>query len=547
MKELLLKNKFRFYIYIFACTFPVFMRYVQIWIITLFFEAMGQKSIILYEQVLFYTVIFLVFDFIIFILSRLLRIGFMRDTLFEVRKMAFDKVINASFKNFNKKSKDIYLSNMVNDINTFESRFFLNLINLIFLSGSYLVAMVILLFINYKLALLMISLSIVLFLISKAFESKTIEWQKDVSSESEIFTLNMSNTFNGLEVLKLNNIEGTFLNKGINSIEELEKKKARLRSLTTNQNSVLYTIGYMIFLLMLVFLVGRLDEGVSYGEIALIIQLSTGTVFSLSSILPRYNVLKSSKEIFDKITKDEEEISMEQKKGFEFKEQILVKNMSFELDGKKIFDRVNFKIEIGKKYLIKGVSGAGKSTLMKILSMGHDEYEGEIIVDGVDLKSISESDFYNEVSFVYQDVFIFEDTIRNNIALYKAVDDEILLNSTNKAGLKEFINSRNDGLENEILENGKNLSGGERQRISIARALVRESRILFIDEGTSSLNEELGREIEQAILDLETTVIAISHRYYSGISEKYDYVIEIKNGEVELFEGKAYFREVLYA
>lgn len=94
------------------------------------------------------------------------------------------------------------------------------------------------------------------------------------------------------------------------------------------------------------------------------------------------------------------------------------------------------------------------------------------------------------------------------------------------------------------MENGKNLSGGERQRISIGRAIVKDSEILFVDEGTSSLDEELGRRVEDTILSIDSTVIAISHRYYEGISEKYDYVLEIKDGKIKQYNAEDYFMEV---
>ena len=96
-----------------------------------------------------------------------------------------------------------------------------------------------------------------------------------------------------------------------------------------------------------------------------------------------------------------------------------------------------------------------------------------------------------------------------------------------------------------LTENGKNLSGGQRQRISIARAIAKNTELLFVDEGTSSLNEELGKEIERVFLELDNTVIAISHRYYEGVTENYDYVIEIKNGEVNCFPARDYFDEVI--
>jgi ATP-binding cassette subfamily B protein len=100
-------------------------------------------------------------------------------------------------------------------------------------------------------------------------------------------------------------------------------------------------------------------------------------------------------------------------------------------------------------------------------------------------------------------------------------------------------------LNQRLTENGKNLSGGQRQRISIARAMAKNAEILFVDEGTSSLNEELGREIEKVFLELDSTVIAISHRYYEGVTENYDYVIELKNGEIHSYPAKDYFNEVL--
>ena len=92
-----------------------------------------------------------------------------------------------------------------------------------------------------------------------------------------------------------------------------------------------------------------------------------------------------------------------------------------------------------------------------------------------------------------------------------------------------------------LLENGKNLSGGERQRISIARSILKESQVLFVDEGTSSLDEELGRLIEETILSLDTTVLAISHRYYEGITDQYDYILEMKNKKIQMYDSSNYF------
>jgi len=140
---------------------------------------------------------------------------------------------------------------------------------------------------------------------------------------------------------------------------------------------------------------------------------------------------------------------------------------------------------------------------------------------------------------------LFEDTIRNNITLYKDIPVDQIDYAVKVCGLDAILTEKKGGIEDKLTENGKNLSGGQRQRISIARAIAKNAEILFVDEGTSSLNEELGREIEKVFLALDNTVIAISHRFYEGVTENYDYVIEVKNGSIHSFSAKDYFNEVL--
>jgi len=126
--------------------------------------------------------------------------------------------------------------------------------------------------------------------------------------------------------------------------------------------------------------------------------------------------------------------------------------------------------------------------------------------------------------------------------LFKPTDPKWVKWAIEKAGLSEFLERQESGLDTMISENGKNLSGGERQRISIARALCKRADILFTDEASSSLNEELGRAVEETILGLEATVVAISHRYYEGLSEKYDFVLELKDGYVNQYPAAEYFQ-----
>lgn len=546
MKELLLKRKSRFILYVLACFIPVIDNVLINLSFSMLIGSIQVRNTDYFIRLIFIAIGLIVLSTTMYITSRFMRISFMRDTLLDVRLLAFDKILNSSYKNFSKKSKDVYISNLINDINIFESNFFLKLINVIFRGGLYVVSLTIISFMDIKFAIIAFFISILLFFISKSFEKRTIELQEEVSKYNEDFAVDISNTFNGLEILKLNNIEDKFLSKALNSITGLERKKFTFNVYSDKQRRIMELLGFAFLIGSLIYLSTLIGKGMSLTKVTFMVQLSNGCIWNITSILPLFNQLKSSANIFDKITKNDEEFSSDlvKEKDFIFNNEIEVKNLSFDYEGKEIFRDISFKIEKGKKYLLKGSSGSGKSTLIKLLSMIYEDYQGEIKVDGVDYREIKEKSLNDNVSFIYQDVFLFEDTIYNNIALYKPYDEKKVLDAALKAGLDSLLKKKEEGINEMLLENGKNLSGGERQRISIARAIVKDCQILFVDEGTSSLDEELGRKVEDTILSLESTVIAISHRYYEGITEKYDYVLEIKNGQIIEYDADEYFMEV---
>lgn len=546
MKELLLKRKSRFILYLIASLLPVIDQSLMNLAIALLIGSVQVGRIDYFIKISMITAGLVVLGVILYITSRFMRISFMRDTLLDVRSLAFDKIINLSYKHFSQKSKDIYISNLINDVNIIERDFFLSLLNVIFNLGVYLVSLIVISFLDYKFALMAFSASLILFAISKLFEKRTISLQEKVSEENEKFAVSLSNTFNGLEILKLNRIEDKFLSKALKSVTGLERKKLHYNVYIDGQSNILSLLGFSFMIISLVYLASLFRKGISLTRATFMVQMANGCIWTIIAVFPRLNQLKSSVKIFDKITKYEDEGSnnLNKEKEFVFEKEIEVKNLSFKYDEKEIFKDISFKIEKGKKYLIKGSSGAGKSTLIKLLSMIYDDYTGSITVDGVDYKEIKEKSLNDKVSFIYQDVFLFEDTIFNNIALYKPYSEKEVLEAAKKAGLEPLLAKKEKGIYEMVLENGKNLSGGERQRISIARAIIKDSELLFVDEATSSLDEELGRKVEETMLSLNSTVIAISHRYYEGITDRYDYVLEIKNGQVCQYAANEYFMEV---
>ncbi|MBU3810891.1 MAG: ABC transporter ATP-binding protein/permease [Candidatus Niameybacter stercoravium] len=545
MKALLLKRKWAFMVYILASCLFIISDLLYMSLSSMIFDALEKGSLTLFIHRIVLGILILGTMSLLYFTSRFLRIGYMRNVLLDIRMEAFKTILKMSPRQFGKISKENYVSRLTNDINLIEEKFFRSLLNFISGLGLYVFGLIILLVMDRMLALGIFAVSLMVYFICKLFLKRTEQLQEEVSSENEKFTLNMSNTFNGLEIIKLGNIEDKFLDKNKQEISHVEQRKFAFNNFSEVQQNVLLFASYLVMVGVVWYLGLCIAEGMALGSAVFLFQLSNQVVFRTMDTFPLLNVIRSSSKIYNKITQIEEQIELEGQQPFRFNQHMILRNVSFGYEqDQPLLKNISLRIEKGKKYLIKGASGSGKSTLLKMLEMIYDDYEGTIQVDGVDYKSISSKDFNDKVAVIDQDIFLFEDTIENNISLYKPLNDEVMKKAITGAGLEDFIGEKEAGLQTAILENGKNLSGGQRQRIAIARAIAKEAELLFVDEGTASLNEKLGREIEKVFLSLPQTVIAISHRYYEGVSERYDYVLELQGGHVKVHEAKTYFEGV---
>lgn len=545
MKALLLKRKWAFMVYILASCLFIISDLLYMSLASMIFDALEKGSLTLFINRIVLGILILGTMSALYFTSRFLRIGYMRNVLLDIRMEAFKTILKMSPRQFGKISKENYVSRLTNDINLIEENFFRSLLNFISGLGLYVLGLIILLVMDRTLAVGIFIISLIVYFVCKLFLKRTEQLQEEVSTENEKFTLNMSNTFNGLEIIKLGNIEDKFLDKNKQEVSRVEHRKFVFNNFSEVQQNVLLFASYLVMVGVVWHLGLCIAEGMALGSAVFLFQLSNQVVFRTMDTFPLLNVIRSSSKIYDKLTQIEEQVELEGQQPFHFNQSMMLMNVSFGYEqDKPLLKNISLRIEKGKKYLIKGASGSGKSTLLKMLEMIYDDYEGTIQVDGVDYKSISSKDFNDKVAVIDQDVFLFEDTIENNISLYKPLNDEIMEKAITGAGLEDFIGEKEEGLQTAILENGKNLSGGQRQRIAIARAIAKEAELLFVDEGTASLNEKLGREIEKVFLSLPQTVIAISHRYYEGVSERYDYVLELQGGHVKVHEAKTYFEGV---
>jgi subfamily B ATP-binding cassette protein MsbA len=198
-----------------------------------------------------------------------------------------------------------------------------------------------------------------------------------------------------------------------------------------------------------------------------------------------------------------------------FNQGIEFRNVRFAYDDITILENINLTIEKGKTVALVGSSGAGKSTLADLVPRFHDVTEGELLLDGINIKDYSLQSLRSQMSIVTQEPILFNDTIANNIALGKpdATEEEII-NAAKVANAHNFIMQKEEGYQTNIGDRGSKLSGGERQRLTIARAVLKNPPILILDEATSSLDTESERLVQDAINNMmqNRTSIVIAHR-----------------------------------
>jgi ATP-binding cassette subfamily B protein len=237
------------------------------------------------------------------------------------------------------------------------------------------------------------------------------------------------------------------------------------------------------------------------------------------------------------------------------KGEIEFNHVSFSLGDKQILSNISFNLKPGKTIGIMGATGAGKSSIINLLQRFYDVNEGEVKLDGVNIKDLTLNELRSNISLVMQDVFLFSDTVNENVKLGKKefVGETEILHAVEKAGAKDFIERMDKQYETIVGERGVGLSGGQKQRISIARALAKKTPILVLDDSTSALDMETEHSIQKALNELDnTTKIIIAHRI-SAVRNA-DEIIFLEEGTIvergtheELLGKKGFYHKTFIA
>lgn len=439
-------------------------------------------------------------------------------------------------KNINEYQKDNtskYVSTLTNDVNTIETNYIDGLYGIIVGSVNFFAALIVIGIASPISLIFGITVGVINALIS-VFTSKPLQkHQTQRSHLYEGYTTYIKEVLSAFHIIKANNlgdkVKGDFHTKS----HAIQHKGFIIDKVSTLIFAAQQLTGSLSFIGLLgVISVFAIRGNLTFGAVILVVTnigKMMQPLFEVGEWMPK---LFATKKLFKKIDDTlenqdnyEETVSIDR-----LKDQITFENVSFSYDETPVLRDLRLELKKGGKYLVVGPSGGGKSTLLKLLRKHHIPCKGKIMIDGIDLLDITKDSYFHNISNIEQQVFLFEDTVKNNICLYKDYTDNEIEEAIRKAGLLDFIEGLPNGLESIIYDNGKNISGGEKSRIAIARGLLQKADIIFLDEAFASLDSKIASEIEKTILGLgNITVINVSHVIFEENKCKYDDVYMVKN------------------
>jgi ATP-binding cassette, subfamily B, bacterial MsbA len=217
----------------------------------------------------------------------------------------------------------------------------------------------------------------------------------------------------------------------------------------------------------------------------------------------------------------------------DFNQEIEFRNVSFSYEtGRKVLDNISFKIQKGKTVALVGTSGGGKSTIADLVPRFYDPTEGQILLDGVDIKHIKIQSLTKQIGIVTQESILFNDTVFNNITFGSQATENQVIEAAKVANSHNFVSQLQDGYQTTIGDRGGRLSGGQRQRLSIARAVLKNPPILILDEATSALDTESEKLVQEALTHLmqNRTTLVIAHRL--STIQHADEILVINKGKI---------------
>ena len=482
------------------------------------------KNVIFYGCLLLASILC---EVLFYFVHRLLSDKFVIGCTRNLKQDIFEHILRRDFVSYTEYSQGEYIAKYTNEADTIKERRF-NMLPMFWDIFSKITIVSIALFLlDPRIAVVTIALLTTPLYIPKLIEKPLQNAQTQSIKSVEEALSKVNDWLSGFEVIKNYSIEKKILSRFQvvnNNAMDKSLKETQLGAVSQLISTLISYLSYFVVLACSAYLVwtGDFSAGDFFIAIGMIDQLSYPLI-SLAGIIRQLIAIKpvcKDMEMFLTMTKDTQNLNALQ--GFQSKIQF--NDVSFGYDEQRlILSNFNLTIEKGKRYLIQGPSGCGKTTTVNLLLRYYDANKGNILVDGHAITEFNNT--YDCITVVSQEANLFHDTLRNNLTMYCDIEDEKLLQILSNVGLEKLANV--DALETMVEEGGSNFSGGEKKRISLARALLRDTEMLILDEPLANLDTITAERIEDLLLSIENkTILIVSHQFSQAKLDAFDKVLD---------------------
>jgi len=470
-------------------------------------------------------------------LARVTMIGVANDVEALIKSNLSNALIRADSDYIDEKHSGKFLSNITYDASLMTDLVGVVILNFFKDSLTLIGLLTVMFYQNWKLALIAIIMIPLASFAAKSLGKRIGKVTTEAQVESGNLTSYLVEVFKNHKIIKIFQQEDKENLKLKEKIEKLKEKNKKIATIFVRATPIMETLtGIMIACLIFsagkLILSGELELNNFFSFLAAMM-LAYQPVRSLATLNMAINTgLSAAKRVLpiidikNEIDEKKEASNLEVKIG-----NIEFKNVNFKYKNteKNVLKSINLKIEGGKMNALVGHSGAGKSTILNLIPRFFNCTDGEILIDNQSINNLKIHSLRKNISLVSQDTTLFDDTIRSNIAYSRpnATNEEIIEASKNSF-CHEFIDKLPNKYESQIGENGVKLSGGEKQRLSIARAILKRTPIILLDEATSSLDSETENKIQQGLsfLTKNKTTIVIAHRLSTILNSEKIFVID---------------------
>ena len=551
MKKYILKQKYTLFLAVFLTLFCSFLNILIVYIIQNLVDSITKTEISTFQWMLFLLLLVLITNFIIGYVSIFVEAKISKKIHLDLKQDLFQSVLCQKYEDFRLTSTGSKISVFENDINFLEEYYFNNIFVLMRNTIVLTVSLIYLFLLNIVVGIILLISAFLVLLIPLLLGKNIDVISEKYSRKKGEFISGLKDFFEGMDVIHDYQIEkqtyknySDILNNLENQLFILKKKIGLYNQTMVFGNYIIIAVSFIAGGYLVINKVISIGEMIAITQVMNIIMQPVGEVVSaLIEMTGSKSVKKKLENMIEIKERDSNKDLLTSSIVFS---EIECNNISFSRDNSDFsLKNISLKIAANKKYILIGPSGCGKTTLLKLIANTLEPTTGSLYINDKNYQC-AEEDISNVISFVHQDTFIFNDSIENNVKLYQNYSDEAFYEAVSIAGLSECLNNR---VDLKCTEGGNGLSGGEKQRIAIARAILRNSPVLLLDEITSSLDKMTAKKIVRNLFEMEEkTIVFVTHKLEKEFFKMADCILCIDQGTIiekgtwhDLIQEKGYF------